>query len=403
MKNKCLLAYSGGLDTSAIIPWLKKNLNLEVIAYCCNVGNLPPKEELKKRALDLGAHDFIYEEVQEEFASRFVFPLLKANATYLDDYLLGTAIARPIIALKMAEQAKTLGASILVHGATGKGNDHLRFEKAWAFLCPDAKIIAPWKIWNFKGREDLVCFLKSVGYTWPNGKNLYSVDLNVFHRSCEGGELEDIDVEYSSATLQWISPQYTNTSEKLLLFFEKGDLKKINGKLLTPLQALEVLNSIGAKYGIGLCDLVEERSNGLKSRGLYETPGGTLIQRALTCLKQICWERELFLEASNLGSTYGKLIYDGHYFNDLRKSLDAFFHRASEKLTGEIILGVTWKSISILSRKSPYSLYNSNLVSFESDTMDINQAALGFTHIKTLSDKQAGKAQISYEHTFNEN
>lgn len=392
MKNVCVLAYSGGLDTSAIIPWLIENYDIDVIAYCCNVGNLPPENELKERALKLGAREFIYEEAQDEFVNDFVYPMLRAGAKYLDDYLLGTAIARPLIAARVAAFAKSRQAKFIAHGATGKGNDHIRFERAWAYLCPDIKIIAPWKIWDYRSREELIKYLATVGMNWGAGNKAYSVDLNTFHRSCEGGDLEDIRHSYSEAeVLEWTSVDIKQTSTEVSLVIESGKIVQLDGKAMSPKSVVEELNKLGSKYGIGLCDIVEERINGIKSRGVYETPGGTIAHEALKALKQICWSRELYQVAQSMSREFGQLIYDGHWFSDHSSAVDGFFKSASKKLTGEVLLLIGPRSLRVLSRQSPFSLYRPEVVSFESDQLDIHKAAMGYTKILTLSSLIQGQ------------
>lgn len=394
MKNKCVLAFSGGLDTSGIIPWLKDQYDFEVIAYCCNVGNLPPEVELRERALALGASDFVYEDAQDEFVSSYVFPMLRAGATYFDDYLLGTAIARPLIAEKVASFARSIGAHVLVHGATGKGNDHVRFERAWAFLCPEMKVIAPWKIWNYRSREELVSYLHSKNYVWKENKKNYSVDLNTLHRSCEGGDLESIEQFYSPSEVQnWIQVQPDLEAQVIALTFEKGYPTKINGRALSPKETVETLNAFGSRYGIGLCDIVEERANGIKSRGVYETPGGTIIHVGLKALKQICLSRELYNLAKQMSDQFGELIYDGLWFSDSRFAVDSFFEKMSERVSGEISLQLSAGGTRVMSRRSEYSLYSPGLVSFESDEMDIHKAALGYTKILTLSSLVQGQRE----------
>ena len=393
MKKKCLLAYSGGLDTSAIIPWLIENYDVEVIAYCCNVGNLPPAEELKERALKLGAAEFIYEEAEAEFVKDYVFPMLKASATYYDDYLLGTAIARPIIAKKAAEYALEIGADFLAHGATGKGNDHIRFERAWAYLAPMIEVIAPWKVWPYRSREELVCFLQGKNFEWGDSSKRYSVDVNTFHRSCEGGDLEDIGQSYSKEDVHdWLSFTQKDPKE-LKILFKNGVIEAINDNKLGPKDALNFLNSEASKFGIGLCDIVEERTNGIKSRGIYETPGGTVAHIALKSLKQICWSREMYFLAQTMADRYGQIIYDGLWFSDSRIALEGFFETACQKMSGEVLLELNCGFVRVLSRKSPFSLYRPDVVSFESDSLDIHKASLGFSKIMNLSSLIQGQRE----------
>lgn len=395
MKEKCILAYSGGLDTSAIIPWLKDNYQYEIIAYCCNVGNLPPEPELRARALELGASEFIYEDAQDEFVTDYVYPMLRAGATYYDDYLLGTAIARPLIAAKVANFAKKIKAKAISHGATGKGNDHIRFESAWAYLCPDVAVIAPWKIWSYRSREELVSFLKTKNYSWGDGKKTYSVDLNTFHRSCEGGDLENIESPVLSEDVcAWISYGHEIAPVTLNLELECGKITKIDDQSMTPKNIIEKLNSIGSSHGIGICDIVEERINGIKSRGIYETPGGTIAHIAIKTLKQICFSRDLYRTSQHLSDQYGQLIYDGKWFSDTRLSLEQFFVAASEKLSGKISLRIQRGSVQVYTRQSSFSLYNPTVVSFESDSLDIHKASLGYTKIMTLSSLLQGHREL---------
>ncbi len=393
MKKKCVLAYSGGLDTSAIIPWLQENCNLDVIAYCCNVGNLPPAQFLKERAIRLGASEFVYEEAESEFVQEYVNPMLQSGATYYDDYFLGTAIARPLIAKKVSIFAKDIQADFIAHGATGKGNDHLRFERAWAYLCPNINVIAPWKIWDYRSREELVSYLKEKNFVWGDSSKRYSVDVNTFHRSCEGGELEDIQIPYSRNEVhEWLSFG-AKKPEDILLTINKGIVVAVNGESLTPHETLALLNKKAGKFGIGLCDIVEERSNGIKSRGIYETPGGTLIHTVIKAMKQICWSRELYSISQMMADRYGQLIYDGLWFGDSRHALQSFFVQACEMLSGEIHLELNPGVVRILKRSSPNSLYKPQIVSFESDSLDIHKAALGYTKIMNLSSLIQGKRE----------
>ncbi len=393
MKNKIVLAYSGGLDTSAIIPWLKEVHQAEVIAYCCDLGNQPNEALLQQRALDLGASDFIFEDLKSLFASDFVFPMQRAGATYQEDYLLGTAIARPIIAYRIAKHAKKIGAYGIAHGATGKGNDHIRFEKTWASLSPETKLIAPWKEWCFKGRRDLLSYLSGKGYEFDSDINpQFSVDSNLFHCSTEGGILEHLEQDYNhDDILKFTSPNKTNDVSELHLEFENGYPTKINGTSLKPVQVLKLLNEVAGKHGIGVVDIVEERSNGIKSRGIYETPGGTLIAFATKQLKQICWDRKLSQLGSYLAKEYGQLIYDGDWYTPARFSLESFFQRAAKKLDGQIALRLKGPSIQVINRSSPFNLYRKEHVSFEEDELGFYQASLGYSKFITYPNLMAGK------------
>jgi argininosuccinate synthase len=395
-KHKTILAFSGGLDTSAIVPWLKENYGGEVIAYCSNIGNLPPKEVLEKRAYELGASEFICEDLQETFVSDFIYPLVRSGATYQGTYLLGTAIARPLIAERIAYWAAKRGATHIAHGATGKGNDQLRFEKTWAYLLPKTEVIAPWKIWGFKGRKDLVNYLNQRNFSYDGDVSpKYSVDVNLFHRSCEGGVLEEIEVPYDKdEILKFISTNTKTEKETITLTFEEGLPTKLNGERHSPSTFLKILNTIGGNHGIGIVDIVEDRMNGIKSRGIYETPGGTLLYAGLNALKQICWNRDLFSISSLLSQKYGELLYDGLWHSEARFSLENYFIRAGKSLTGEIILEIENGNIFIKGRKSQYSLYNQSLVSFEEDEFNLNHAATGYCQIEKYKQFQAGKVKI---------
>lgn len=393
MKKTCVLAYSGGLDTSAIIPWLKENYDFKVIAYCSDVGNLPSVEELKTRAMTLGADDFVFEDAKSEFVSDYVFPMLKAGATYFDDYMLGTAIARPVISKKLADYAKSVKASCIAHGATGKGNDHVRFEKTWAYLLPDVEIIAPWKIWNYRSRNDIAAYLKTHNYPWDDVQKEYSVDLNLFHRSCEGGILEDLESSFAIPKIcDWLKDADPLAKPEVIsIAFDKGIPVSINQKNIKPHEMLEKLNTLGGKFGIGFCDIVEERANGIKSRGVYETPGGTILHMATKEIKRLCWSKELYLAAQVQADTFGKLIYDGNWFTDLRLATEAFFNQAAEVLTGEIKLELSHNMVRPMMRMSKNSLYNMDVVSFQKDTDDVHKASKGYTQILTLPMRMQGQ------------
>ncbi len=393
-KNRILLAFSGGLDTSAIIPWLIETQNAEVIAYCSDLGNSPDAKHLEKWAKELGAVDFIFEDLRDHFASKFAFPAVRAGATYQDDYLLGTALGRPLISERMVHFGKKLGANGMAHGATGKGNDQLRFEKSWAYLAPEMKVIAPWKMWDYKGRQDLVKYLATKGFNLKAGEKLFSVDTNLFHRSCEGGILESPSKEYSTEQIyEWVSPPTKLSPEvfSVSLGLEKGMPVSLNGNKMGPAALLTELNTVGGKAGVGVVDLVEERANGIKSRGVYETPGGTLLHLATKSLKHLCWDRNLMSIARTLGGQYGELIYDGLWHSDSRHAVEAFFETASETLTGTVNIKLQGGQARIISRDSPFALYDEGTVSFESDEHGILKYAEGYS--RTVSFKQwlAGK------------
>jgi len=392
--NRILLAFSGGLDTSAIIPWLIETQKAEVIAYCSDLGNSPDAKHLEKWAKELGAVDFIFEDLRDHFASHFAFPAVRAGAIYQDDYLLGTALGRPLISERMAHFGKKMNASGLSHGATGKGNDQLRFEKSWAYLAPEMKVIAPWKIWDYKGRQDLVKYLATKGFNLKAGEKLFSVDVNLFHRSCEGGILESPSKEYDAEQIyEWVTPpsKLSQESFTVTVDFEKGLPVALNGKKLKSAELLSELNTLGGKAGVGVVDLVEERANGIKSRGVYETPGGTILHIADKNLKHLCWDRNLMTIARKMGEQFGELIYDGLWHSDARHSVEAFFEKASETLDGSVTLKLQGGQARVVKRESAYALYDEGTVSFESDEHGILKYAEGYS--KTVSFKQwlAGK------------
>ena len=394
MKKKIVLSFSGGLDTSAIVLWLRQNYDADVIAYCCDVGNLPSEKVLKDRALSLGASDFIFEDLKDTFAQNYVFPLLRSGALYQSEYLLGTAIARPLIAERVAYFAKKSGAQAIAHGATGKGNDQIRFERAWAYLAPELEVIAPWKIWNYKGRQDLINYLKENNIDYAGEVNpRYSLDANLFHNSSEGGILEDISKPYNEEEIfQFIKPPLKVTKDFTLLDleFKAGVPVAVNGKALSPSQMLVKLNELGGEHGIGLVDLVEERVTGVKSRGIYETPGGTLIQKGLMNLKQIVWNREVHATAQYLSTIYANMVYDGLWHSDAKTYLEGYFSEAGKKLTGTVGMKLGQGQVYITKRESPYSLYSEKVVSFEEDEYGLNKAAKDYCRVLTFAQWQSG-------------
>ena len=398
-KKKILLAFSGGLDTSAIVPWLIENYNAEVINYCSDLGNAPDKEYLEKWSKQLGASQLIFEDLKETFTKDFVFPTIKAGAIYQDDYLLGTALARPLISERVAYWAKKLGCSAIAHGATGKGNDQLRFEKSWAYLVPELEMIAPWKIWKYTSRIELVDYLKSKGIEFKDKEKKYSIDTNLLHRSCEGGILENIGEEYKQEEIyDWVATSKAlsdNAPTTLALKFEQGLPVSLNGEKLSPAEMLEKLNKIAGKNGIGVLDLVEERTIGIKSRGVYETPGGTILHFATRQLKHVVWDRGMLNTARTLSQMYADIVYDGVWHCDNKIALDAYFDKAAETLTGEIGLKIENGKIQVTKRSSPFSLFNSSAVSFEKDPEGLLAAAAGYSKVTSFNQKMLGKrAQV---------
>ncbi len=395
-RKKILLAFSGGLDTSAIIPWLKENYDADVIAYCSDLGNSPDGEYLEKWAKELGACEFIFDDLRDEFAQNYVFPAMRAGATYQDEYLLGTALARPLISERMAYYAKKFGACAIAHGATGKGNDQIRFEHSWAYLVPEIDVIAPWKLWEFKGRADLAAYLTEKGFPTNAEEKIYSVDVNLMHRSCEGGVLEKLHEQYHPNEIyEWVSPPEVVKSLKestdVTIQFVNGLPVAINGEEHSPAQLLSMLNELAGNAGYGVLDLVEERSIGMKGRGIYETPGASLLMLAVKSLKHVCWDRSLLSTARSLANQYGDIIYDGAWHSDVRLAIESFFNTASNYLTGEVGIRLESGIARINSRVSPYALYDAESVTFEEDNEGINRAALGYCKIVRSNQMRLGQ------------
>ena len=368
MAKKVVLAYSGGLDTSIIIPWLKENYGgCEVIAM---IGDLGQKEDLQaayKKALATGASSAYIEDLREEFVTEYIWPTLRAGAVYEHKYLLGTSFARPIIAKRQVEIAKKMGADALAHGCTGKGNDQVRFELAAKALGPELKIIAPWREWNIVSREEAIAYAQAHNVPVDQTKkNIYSRDRNIWHLSHEGGVLEDPANAPEEAMWQWIvapesAPDKPTTVE---IGFEEGIPVSVNGKKLAPLALIEELNEIAAANGVGRMELVENRLVGIKSRGAYETPGGTLLVMAHRELESLTLDRETAHYQQILSLRYAEMVYYGMWFTPLREALDGFFASSQKRVTGSVGLTLRRGNVTVASRKSPYSLYRAGLASF---------------------------------------
>ena len=365
--KKVVLAYSGGLDTSIIIPWLKENYGCEVIAMIGDVGQQEDLEAARKKALSTGATSAYVEDLREPFIRDYIWPTLRAGAVYEHTYLLGTSMARPVIAKRQAELALQLGADGLAHGCTGKGNDQVRFELAYKAIAPHVQIIAPWREWPIDSREDAIAYAeKHKVPVEQSKKNIYSRDRNIWHLSHEGGELEDPAIAPSDAVWQWIAApeQAPDKSEEVEIGFESGTPVSVNGKNQGPIDLLNTLNDIAARHGVGRTDLVENRLVGMKSRGAYETPGGTLLITAHRELERLTLDRETAHFAQALSVRYSELVYNGLWFSPLREALDGYFSVAQQRVTGAVGLKLWKGTLNVTKRLSPNSLYRADLASF---------------------------------------
>jgi argininosuccinate synthase len=366
--KKVVLAYSGGLDTSIIIPWLKETYGgCEVIAMIGDVGQQEDLKAAKKKALATGASSATIEDLREEFLIEYVWPTLRAGAVYEHKYLLGTSMARPVIAKRQAEIALETGADAVAHGCTGKGNDQVRFELAYKAIAPKVKIIAPWREWSINSREDAIIYANAHKVPVEQTKaNIYSRDRNIWHLSHEGGVLEDPANEPEEAMWQWIaSPEKApNKPAVVEIGFDAGTPVSVNGKKRSAVALLDELNEIAAEHGVGRIDLVENRLVGIKSRGAYETPGGTLLVTAHRELETLCLDRETAHYSETLSLRYAELVYYGTWFTPQREALDAYFTEAQKRVTGTVGLKLYKGNVSVTKRVSPYSLYRKGLASF---------------------------------------
>jgi argininosuccinate synthase len=365
--RKVVLAYSGGLDTSIIIPWLKETYGCEVIAMIGDVGQQEDLEAARRKALATGASAASIEDLREEFITGYIWPTLRAGAVYEHKYLLGTSFARPVLAKRQAEMALQIGADALAHGCTGKGNDQVRFELAYKAIAPKLQIIAPWREWKIQSREDALAYARAHNVPVAQTKaDLYSRDRNIWHLSHEGGVLEDPANAPEESMWQWIaSPERApDKPAEVEIGFEGGTPVSIDGKRLNAMALLEGLNAIAAANGVGRIDLVENRLVGIKSRGAYETPGGTLLVLAHRELEALCLDRETAHYSQILAHRYAELVYYGLWFTALREALDAFFAVAQQRVTGTVGLRLYKGNVAVTKRHSPHSLYRTDLASF---------------------------------------
>jgi argininosuccinate synthase len=381
--RKVALAYSGGLDTSIIITWLKENYGCEVVAVAVDVGQAEETAGLAKKAYDTGACDFHLIDAKEEFAADYLFPVLKAGAIYERDYLLGTSTARPLIARKQVEIALATGCDALAHGCTGKGNDQVRFELAYQALAPELTIIAPWREWSIVSREDAIDYAAEHGIPVPvTKKDPYSRDRNLWHLSHEGGPLEDpsFEPEASMFRLTTDPVDAPDTPEKVMIGFEEGVPVSVDGVRLSPARLVQTLNEIGGRHGVGRADIVENRLIGIKSRGVYETPGGTLLVNALKALESIVLDRESAHEKERIATRYAELVYNGQWFSPLRDAFDAFVTSLAAPLTGSVTMKLYKGNATVVSRNSEHSLYSQDLASFDMSGYDVTDSA-GFIRL----------------------
>ncbi len=390
--KKIVLAYSGGLDTSVILVWLKETYKCPVIAYAADLGQGEEVKGIKKKATDTGAEDVIIEDLREEFVKDFVWPAMRANAVYESGYLLGTSLARPLIAMRQVETARRLGADAVSHGATGKGNDQVRFEMAYMALDPDLKIIAPWKIWDFQGRKDLINYARSRNIPVPVTKEKpYSSDRNLLHISFEGGILEDPWKEpEGDMYVMSVSPE--NAPDKAAyveIEFEKGNPVSVDGRRMSPAGILSHLNEMGGRNGIGRIDLVENRYVGMKSRGVYETPGGTILRIAHQAVESITMDREVMHIRDGIVPRYAEMIYNGYWFSPEREMLQALIDEAQKNVTGIARLKLYKGNCVTVGRRSDHTLYDPDYATFEGEDVYNQKDANGFIRLNALRLKIA--------------
>ncbi len=404
MKEKVVLAYSGGLDTTTIIPWLKENFDYEVICCCIDVGQGEELDNLEERAKLSGASKLYIENIVDEFCEDYVMPCVKAGAVYEHKYLLGTAMARPLIAKKLVEIARKENAVAICHGATGKGNDQIRFELGIMALAPDIKIIAPWRmpdVWKMESREDEIAYCEAHGIHLPfSVDSSYSRDRNLWHISHEGLELENPANEpnYDHMLVLGVTPEKApDEAEYVTMSFEKGIPKSVNGKEMKVSDIISELNRLGGKHGIGTIDIVENRVVGMKSRGVYETPGGTILMEAHDQLEELILDRDTLETKKELGSRFAQVVYEGKWFSPLREAIQAFVDVTQQNVTGEVKFKLYKGNIIKAGTTSPYSLYNESLASFTTGELYDHQDATGFIKLFGLPLKVRAMKEAEME------
>ena len=387
--NKVVLAYSGGLDTSVILRWLKETYSCEVVTFTANLGQDEDYDLVEKKATQQGVKEIFIEDLKKEFVRDYVFPMFRANPLYEGYYLLGTSIARPLIAQKQIEIANKVGADAVSHGATGKGNDQIRFELGYYYHKPDIKIISPWREWDLTSRTSLVEYADQHGIEIAKdkrGEQPFSIDENILHSSAEGKVLEDPweeapDYVYTRS----VSPENApDTPEEITIEFKKGDACALNGQSMTPFELLKALNEMGGKHGIGRVDLVENRYIGMKSRGIYETPGGTILYHAHRAIESITLDKEAAHMKDELSPKYAELVYNGYWFSPEREMMQSMIDKSQANVEGKVRLKLYKGNTMITGRESSMSLYNPNLATFESDNIYSQKDAEGFIKLNAL-------------------
>ena len=397
--NKVVLAYSGGLDTSVILKWLQDEYNCEVVTFTADIGQGEEVEPARQKALDLGIkpENIFIDDLREEFVRDYVFPMFRANAIYEGEYLLGTSIARPLIAKRQVEIARLTGADAVAHGATGKGNDQVRFEVGYLSLNPDLTVIAPWREWDLNSREKLLKFAEEHGIKIEKKgkKSPYSMDANLLHISYEGGILEDPAAEPEEDMWLWsVSPEKApDTPEYIEIEYKNGDPVAINGEAMSPAKLLETLNEYGKKHGIGRIDIVENRFVGMKSRGCYETPGGTIMLKAHRAIESITLDREEAHLKDEMMPRYAKLVYNGFWFSPEREMLQAAIDKTQRNVEGKVRLKLYKGNVIVVGRESEKSLFNPEYCTFEEDEVYDQTDAAGFIKLNALRFIIEGKAR----------
>ena len=408
MKEKVVLAYSGGLDTTAIIPWLKETFNYDVICCCIDCGQGNELDGLDERAKLAGAEKLYIEDLTDEFCDHYIVPCVQAHAVYENKYLLGTSMARPAIAKKLVEVARKENAVAICHGATGKGNDQIRFELGIKALAPDLKIIAPWRNdkWKLQSREDEIEYCRQHGIHLPFSEdNSYSRDRNIWHISHEGLELEDPANEpnYEHLLVLGTTPEKApDEGEYVTMTFEAGVPKSVNGKEMKVSDIIRTLNALGGKHGIGIVDIVENRVVGMKSRGVYETPGGTILYEAHQQLEELILDRDVYRAKKDMGNLFSQVVYEGKWFSPLREAAQAFIESTQKYVTGEVKFKLYKGNIIKAGTTSPYSLYNESIASFTTGDMYDHHDAEGFINLFGLSTKVRAMKMLEVQNKKND-